>query len=176
MEYQARSPEELERITALVRSAIGFDQRRGDTIEVVNLRFAEAPIVSDLKELTLFERLFSFSKDDTFRMLELGVLCLVSIFVFMFVVRPLMATIAAPDKAAKTVMVQGPNGQVITVAAPQALQGPEAPSTDTEKMIEMSQINGAIQARSIEKVGEVASKNPQETVAILRQWIHGSGG
>lgn len=176
MEYQARSPEELERITALVRSAIGFDQRRGDTIEVVNLRFAEAPIVSDLKELTLFERLFSFSKDDTFRMLELGVLCLVSIFVFMFVVRPLMATIAAPDKAAKTVMVQGPNGQVITVAAPQALPGPEAPSTDTEKMIEMSQINGAIQARSIEKVGEVASKNPQETVAILRQWIHGSGG
>jgi flagellar M-ring protein FliF len=40
-------------------------------------------------------------------------------------------------------------------------------------MIEFAQVSGAIQARSIERVGEVASKNPQETVAILRQWIHG---
>lgn len=173
-EYQSRAPDELERINALVRSAIGFDQRRGDTIEVINLRFAEAPPVIDLKELTMFERLFTFSKDDTFRMLELGVLGLVTIFVFLFVIRPLMATISAPEKAAKTVVVQGPNGQTVTVAAPAVLTGPETPPTDTEKMIEMSQINGAIQARSIEKVGEVASKNPQETVAILRQWVHGA--
>jgi flagellar M-ring protein FliF len=172
-EYQARAPEEIERISALVRSAIGFDQRRGDTIEVVNLRFAEAPVVSEMKELSAFERLFSFSKDDTFRMLELGVLGLVSIFVFLFVIRPLMSTIAAPDKNVRTVMVQGPNGQVVAIPAPAAPAGADTPPTATEQMIEMSQISGAIQARSIEKVGEVASKNPQETVAILRQWIHG---
>ena len=41
--YQPRSKEELDRIAALVRSAIGFDQKRGDQVEVVNLRFAEAP-------------------------------------------------------------------------------------------------------------------------------------
>ena len=34
---------QLDRIAALVRSAIGFDQKRGDQVEVVNLRFAEAP-------------------------------------------------------------------------------------------------------------------------------------
>jgi flagellar M-ring protein FliF len=39
-------------------------------------------------------------------------------------------------------------------------------------MIELNQVNGAIQARSLEKVGELASKNPQETVTILRQWLH----
>ncbi len=174
-EYQSRAPDELERINALVRSAIGFDQRRGDTIEVVNLRFAEAPAVSEIKELSAFERLFSFSKDDTFRMLELGVLGLVSIFVFLFVIRPLMNTISAPDKNVRTVMVQGPNGQVVAIPAPAAPPpGADTPPTATEQMIEMSQINGAIQARSIEKVGDVASKNPQETVAILRQWIHGA--
>src|SRR4051794_16672825 len=41
--YSERSREELDRIAALVRSAIGFDQRRGDQVEVVNLRFAEVP-------------------------------------------------------------------------------------------------------------------------------------
>jgi flagellar M-ring protein FliF len=173
-EYQQRPQEELDRIAALVRSAIGFDQKRGDTIEVVNLRFAEAPPVTEMKELTLFERLFSFSKDDTFRMLELGVLGLVTVFVFIFVVRPMMATLAKPDSETKTVMVQGPNGQMVTVQAPAEGPAPALPPTATEQMIEMSQINGAIQARSIEKVGEVASKNPQETVAILRQWIHGA--
>src|SRR5262249_12722333 len=41
--YQPREKEEIDRIAALVRSAIGFDQGRGDQVEVVNLRFAEAP-------------------------------------------------------------------------------------------------------------------------------------
>ena len=39
--YQPRDKEELDRISALVRTAIGFDQKRGDQVEVVNLRFAE---------------------------------------------------------------------------------------------------------------------------------------
>src|SRR5262245_50806465 len=34
--YEPRSKEELDRIAALVRSAIGFDQKRGDVVEVVN--------------------------------------------------------------------------------------------------------------------------------------------
>ena len=46
MVYQERSKEQLDRIAALVRSAIGFDQKRGDQVEVVNLKFAEAPAVA----------------------------------------------------------------------------------------------------------------------------------
>jgi flagellar M-ring protein FliF len=179
MEYQPRAQEEMDRINALVRSAIGFDQRRGDLLEIVNLRFAEAPEVGEIREQSLVERLFSFSKDDTFRMIELLILAAVSAFVFLFVIRPLMNTIKGPEKPQQTVMVQGPNGQMMAVAAPAGAAGAASaadntPPTATEQMIEMSQINGAIQARSIEKVGEVASKNPQETVAILRQWIHGT--
>ena len=52
MVYQERSKEQLDRIAALVRSAIGFDQKRGDQVEVVNLKFAEAPAVAPLAEPT----------------------------------------------------------------------------------------------------------------------------
>ena len=45
--YQPRSKEELDQIATLVRSAIGFDQKRGDQVEVVNLRFAETPADAD---------------------------------------------------------------------------------------------------------------------------------
>ena len=41
--YAPRAKEDLDRIGALVRSSIGYDQKRGDQLEVVNLRFAEAP-------------------------------------------------------------------------------------------------------------------------------------
>jgi flagellar M-ring protein FliF len=175
MDYQPRAAEELERISTLVRSAIGYDQKRGDSVEVVNLRFAESPTVAETREQTMFERLFSFSKDDTFRMLELGVLALVTVFVFLFVVKPFMGMIKMPEKV-QQIMVQGANGQMVAIAAPPGQAGPSAADepTMTEQMIQMSQISGAIQQRSIEKVGEIASKNPPETVAILRQWLHGA--
>src|SRR5260221_51741 len=47
MVYAPRAKEEIDRIAALVRSAIGFNAKRGDQVEVVNLRFAEtAPPVA----------------------------------------------------------------------------------------------------------------------------------
>src|SRR4029077_15889149 len=50
MVYQERGKEEIDRIAALVRGAIGFDQKRGDQVEVVNLRFAETPAIASLNE------------------------------------------------------------------------------------------------------------------------------
>ena len=39
--YEERSPEELERLTQLVRSAVGYDEARGDSISVDSLRFMD---------------------------------------------------------------------------------------------------------------------------------------
>jgi flagellar M-ring protein FliF len=37
--YEPRSPEEIEKLSALVRTAVGFDAERGDRVEVANLPF-----------------------------------------------------------------------------------------------------------------------------------------
>ncbi len=172
--YQPRPQEDIDRITALVRSAMGYDAKRGDQIEVVNLRFAEAPVVADIKEQSMFEQLFSFSKDDTMRLLEVAMFGVLTIFIFLFVIRPLMKQMSAPEKATAGV---GPGGIMLApgIAGVPQIAGPASnePPTQTEQMIEFAQVNGAIQARSIERVGEVAAKAPQETVAVLRQWLHG---
>jgi flagellar M-ring protein FliF len=48
MVYEPRPKEEIDRISALVRSAIGFDAKRGYQVDVFNLRFADtAPIASN---------------------------------------------------------------------------------------------------------------------------------
>jgi flagellar M-ring protein FliF len=67
--YEARSKEEIDRIAALVRSAIGFDQKRGDVVEVVNLRIAELP-VPIVSEPTGLSSWLQFTKDDIMRAVE----------------------------------------------------------------------------------------------------------
>ncbi|HEY4264432.1 MAG TPA: flagellar basal-body MS-ring/collar protein FliF, partial [Micropepsaceae bacterium] len=39
--YAPRSTDDMGKITALVRSAIGFDEKRGDQLQVTNMRFAD---------------------------------------------------------------------------------------------------------------------------------------
>jgi flagellar M-ring protein FliF len=39
-------------------------------------------------------------------------------------------------------------------------------------MIDIAQVQGQVHAQSVQKVGELAEKNPHETVAIIRSWLH----
>jgi len=95
--YKERSKEELDRIAALVRSAIGFDQKRGDQVEVVNLKFAEAPQMAPISEPTGFLAMLQFNKDDVMYVIELGVMMLLGLVVLFMVVRPLVKKILASE-------------------------------------------------------------------------------
>ncbi len=95
--YQDRSKEQLDRIATLVRSAIGFDQKRGDQVEVVNLRFAEPPSVPPVAEPAGLLGMFQFTKDDVMYVIELGVMMLLGLVVLFMVVRPLVKRILAND-------------------------------------------------------------------------------
>ena len=99
MSYAPRSQEELDRIGALVRAGVGFDAARGDTVEIVNLRFADLPGAN--AGAAEGEGWFDFSKADVMRWIELGVLALLTIMVLLFVVRPLMRKAFGPDAAAQ---------------------------------------------------------------------------
>ena len=39
-------------------------------------------------------------------------------------------------------------------------------------MLEIAKVKGQVQAQSIERIGELVNSNPQESAAVLRQWIH----
>lgn len=51
-----RTPEEIERITQLVREAVGFDARRGDSVKVINSAFQVPAPVEALPEPPLWEQ------------------------------------------------------------------------------------------------------------------------
>src|SRR5580658_5083163 len=95
--YQARSKEEIDQIAALVRSAIGFDQKRGDQVEVVNLRFAETP-ANPINEPSGWLSALQFTKDDIMRAIEMTVMGLLGLVVLLMVVRPLVRRVLAPEQ------------------------------------------------------------------------------
>ncbi len=176
--YQPRAKEDLERITALVRSAIGFNEKRGDMIEVVNLRFAEPTVISQTAGDTGLLSLLRFTTDDIMRFVEIGVMLILGLLVLLFVVRPLVRRVITPEEnsagvAAATPALAAPATQTpappIAPAAPPSAPLPEHAAT---RLIESAQILGEAHQKSMQKVGELVQNNPQETVAVIRQWMN----
>ena len=84
--YEPRTAEELEQVAKLVRSAVGFDEARGDSVEVVNMQFVESELeIADPDALP-----FGLEKADLIRIAEMLVLGVVAILVMLLVVRPLV--------------------------------------------------------------------------------------
>jgi flagellar M-ring protein FliF len=193
--YKPRSKEEIDRIAALVRTAIGFDAKRGDQVEVVNLRFAEIPAVP-IGTPTGWMSYLQFTKDDIMRAANLGVMALLGLVVLLLVVRPLVRRIITPDGVAVggaalagatgaggapggaggMHVSGGDRGSITTAGGPNvSIVGSDeavAISNRTSAMIDVAQVQGQVHAQSVKKVGDLAEKNPHEAVAVIRSWLH----
>jgi flagellar M-ring protein FliF len=169
--YQERSKDQLDRIAALVRSAIGFDQKRGDQVEVVNLKFAEAPAVVPLPEPTGLLGMLQFTKDDVMNIIELGVMMLLGLTVMFMVIRPLVKRVLASDPIAAPV-ADGSLPALTDGSAQAAAASGHGPGLNpTAQLIDVAQVQGQVHAQSVHRVGELAERNPNETASIVRQWL-----
>ena len=205
--YQPRAKEEIDRISALVRSAIGFDQKRGDQVEVVNLRFADSPAIP-VAEPVGWMSMLQFTKDDIMHWAEIGVMSLLALIVLLLVVRPLVRRAIAPEGVAAGTLaaggvIVGPDGTIIGATGVGGMPGQGgvnisggangsitssggpnvsivgsdesiAISNRTSAMIDVAKVQGQVHAQSVQKVGELAEKNPHEAVSIIRTWLHES--
>ncbi len=176
--YQPRSKEEIDQIGALVRTAIGFDQKRGDQVQVINLRFAESPAVAPITEPSGWMSALQFTKDDLMRGIEMVVMGLLGLVVLLLVVRPLVRRILAPDERAVAALPPADASAdaplAPAIAAPAESVVVKAEPSQTAKMIDIAQVQGQVHAQSVQKVGDLADKNPRETVSIIRQWLNES--
>jgi len=188
-QYAERPAEEIEKISALVRSIIGYDKARGDIVEVINLRFAPEPVAEELEAAP--EGFLNLTKDDYFQIGELVTLFLISLLVLLFVVRPLIRRIVAPNEdqplgiggegqigdgtsaqAGAAPQLTAPDGTPIPNpdGVPQ-LEAPPIPKSATAAAIEIAQIAGQAQENTVKRVGELVKHNPSEATAIIRQWL-----
>ena len=174
--YQPRNEAEMELMATLVRSAIGFNADRGDSVDVINMQFADLGAVEE-EELKLF---FGLNKNDLLRMAEILVLSIVAILVILLVVRPLVSRAfeALPAAMAEGRMLADQTSAAAAAALTAPSAGGPSPSEapgmadQYEELIDIDRVEGRIKASSVKKVGEIVEKHPEEALSIIRTWMY----
>ncbi len=183
VEYAPRQQAELEQIAKLVRSAVGFDEKRGDILNVTNLKFAENP---DLKLGEQEEAsMFDFTKADYFYIAELFITLLISMFFILFVIRPLVKRVLEPENNDIVIDLVEHLGEAnraedvpieINTDKLGSLEDLEGQMVEnkTAKTIQEAKISGELQAEAIRQIGTLVKNNPQEATAVIRSWVDSS--
>jgi flagellar M-ring protein FliF len=171
-DYKPRSPAEMAQITKLVKSTIGFDAARGDQLQVVNMKFARL----DVGDVTAAPApLLGLDGADWFRIIKAGILSLTALLIGLFVARPLIARMFAPNAPASPALLTAASAPAPgQLPAPDGAQAGAAPALapPSESSIDISRIEGQVRDSAAKKVGEVVSAHPEEALAIIRTWLH----
>lgn len=175
--YTPRSAEEMQRIEQLVRAAVGYDADRGDQVTVVNVRF---PTTATEGGTEAANPLMGFDKNDIIRAVEIAVLALVGLLMIFFVARPLVKGVTSGQSGGLPALQSRTGGP-----GPGAGEGQRAiagesgdmaalPAPDMDSGIDIARIEGQVKASSVKRVAEFVDRHPEESVSILRGWLHDS--
>ncbi len=180
--YQPRSAQEMQHIEDLVRSAVGYNATRGDQVSVINVRFDDS-VSADAAAASSGSKLFDFDKNDLMRVIELVILAVVVGADHLLRRRPLLATAGSAGGPASFAGCARWPGQAAAAAAAaaqleNAAQGGEALAlpgpqpAEIEQRIDIAKIEGQVKTSSVKNVSEFVERHPEESVSILRSWLH----
>lgn len=158
--WAERTPEDLTRIGSLVRSAIGYNEQRGDKVEVVSMRFVAAEELGELPPEGLLGRL---DKADFMRLAETGLIGLTVVICLVFVLRPVMLRLTMPVAASS-----GPDAALAAATAARALTGPDGGGDD---MVDLADAIEPLKSSAITRVAAMIDRHPTESVTVLRNWV-----
>ncbi len=189
--YEPRPEAEMDKITSLVRTAIGFNEDRGDALEVVNLQFASF----ESEEEIIDERfLFGFEKSSLIDATEIIVIAFMVILVVLLVLQPMVGklmsmempkpSIGMDDILQQELLSASPANPALSPPATGAVQigadgQPIAVTGSTfnedegedEALINIQGIEGKVKASTVKKVEQIVESYPNETVSVIRSWM-----
>lgn len=189
--YAPRPKKDLDQISKLVKTAIGYNEKRGDKVEVINMPF----IQHDLEEEVISNPSASYMPQmDITRLIELLVLAAVGILILLMIVRPVLLRViqnsgvaeADPQAAQLLAIANGypmdtvPDYSKISGAmvSPTKLAYPTGeivmPEDDEEDdmMLDIRSVDGRVRASSLRKISDIIDKHPEEAVTIIRNWMY----
>ena len=117
--------------------------------------------------------LSQFEKSDVVRLAEAAMLGIAVILCLLMVFRPMVLRIAlAQPKLAGALAGTGADAMLedgSTGAAMASLPGSPIAAPDT--MMRLANVEGDLSAASLKRVAELATAHPEETLAMVRNWI-----
>jgi flagellar M-ring protein FliF len=148
-QYEEWSTQEKQEIERLIRASVGFDEKRGDSLEVVNLRFTRGTEDDVVRQVEQTQRNRDFFLDILrYTFLGVGLLALI-----LFVIRPMVQRLAAKPEDLDLLM-----GLPATIGE---LEGEEL-EIPTEREVGMP---------PKEKILEMARTDSLATANLIRGWL-----
>jgi flagellar M-ring protein FliF len=171
--YTPRTADEIAQILTLVRSAAGYSAERGDSVEVVNMQFAERPdLAAPGTDQTA--GLLDFTRDDLMNGAEMAVTLLIALALVFFVMRPLLKKVLSPEPAPlalPTAAEVGHHGVLLADGSVQSDDMPELPKDKTPAWVANAKSMGETQLQTLKTVGTLVEENPKQAALIVRDWL-----
>lgn len=180
----AYTPQEIQQINALVKDAIGFVQRRGDTVSVANLPFSEEPAAA-------VEDASRISPDLVSQLVRYGAIALGLLFAYFAIARPLMRPVPlppidpdlpdSPQGRAAQRMREEIKGLDLSwameqeVKRAQELRVEKEIEAQMERMREREVASKAKFENVVAYATQYATDQPDDTALLLRAWVSETG-
>lgn len=161
--YTPLGADELEKMNALIREAIGFSAERGDSINIMNSAFNEQ-VQPETVEVPLWKdpQIIGIATDVA-RHLGIALLGLMVIFK---VIRPAMKALTAPQSKNATEQLQnGKNSEGGSSNLVNTVVADEMSLADPEEQLRLEQ-----QKRRDDTL-RLARENPKAVANIVREWV-----
>jgi len=155
---------EVAQLTDLVRQAIGFNEQRGDRVNLVNAPFTEAEreqVEGPTFVATLLERLLG-----NLNTLVWSVAAVIAaLLVYSIVIRPVLRDLASAGERELAYAPPAPAGAVPGAAAGAAPAEPPGPVTASPIMQ-----RGSFEAE-LQVVKDLARQEPQIVANVVKDWV-----
>jgi flagellar M-ring protein FliF len=166
----ALTEDEVKKINDVVREAVGYDDKRGDTINVTNTAFTD-PVTEDIPHLP-------FYKDpDILAMIKEGarwlVLALVLLLVYRKVILPLVHTVSPPPPEPEPEEESEP---MLSATGEPLEEEEESIENDIPPEILELELAKMSYEKKLARARELARKDPKAVAQLIKEWIGGSSG
>jgi len=155
--------EELDRITALVRDAVGYDEARGDIVNVINASFLAPEVAEELPEPPIWENPLIWDAAKIVAGL-LGVLLII-----FGVLRPAMKSLATTSEQQAALA----GGEGMGALPPGAPGEPGAiPGASSEEPLSLGYQEGPTQYDAkVEYAQNATKEDSKQTAQIVKTWL-----
>lgn len=157
------TPEELDKLTALVQQGIGFNKERGDSVRVINAPF-HSEALPPIEALPWWKE--TWVQDLARQAAMPAALVLVGLTLVMAVIRPALKSAFVPPPPAAAA-----DGGALNVVVDDDNNLPAVPGAGDPKRLSLL---GPAPPPSLEGVRELARQNPAAVANVLRGWVGGT--
>lgn len=159
-----RTSEEIQRITALIKEAVGYNIQRGDTVNVINVAFVQPEVLEALPEIPIWEQSWFMG------VVKQVLAGLVVLYLIFGVIRPAFRNLSKPAAAEigaaaigsdGTVSVDDEGNPIGIGSSSQALDadGNELPNPDEIYQMEL------------ELARKLVVDDPKVAAQVIKNWI-----